>query len=375
VSAPTRGRVPGVATVGFLATVLAGVLLGGAPRASAAPQTLLAWPTRITAFAQDGHYVAWMASAPNSVDPACGRTYIRSLPTGGQRSFGMRNAPVCGGGLALGRGRALWTANPRICGHCAAVSIWTASLNDVRAVRLTTVINDFTDGEQLTGLAADERLLAFSSVSFTLGLPGEPNCIEDPVPCVYDVLGGRVTRVLSAERHDIPGVVPPALIAVGAGHIALAPSADPLQEDPDSVPAENGPIDVVDPGTGTAVMSVSPTGTVRALALSADALAVLVQRTDSSLAMERYALPGGTLLASTTVNQRTARGIDIGDKWIVYRVGRRIRLIGPGGASRLLIHTSRTLSTPIGLSIEGRRVAWVTNGVGSHRIRALLAPP
>ena len=79
-------------------------------------------------------------------------------------------------------------------------------------------------------------------------------------------------------------------------------------------------------------------------------------------------------LGRCTEDARTAAEIDIGEKWIVYRVGRRIRLIGPGGASRPFIHTSRTLSTPIGLSIEGRRVAWATNGVGSHRIRALLAP-
>jgi hypothetical protein len=180
--------------------------------------------------------------------------------------------------------------------------------------------------------------------------------------------------VLGRNRHPVPGVAPPAVLAVGAGHMAVAASADPWEDFGEALPAENGPVDVVDPRTGTPVMSVSPTGTVRALALSAGALVVLVARTDGSLVIERYALPAGTLLASTLVNKRTAAEIDIGDKWIVYRVGRRIRLIGPGGASRPLIHTNRTYNTPIGLSIEGRRVAWVTNGVGSHRIRALLAP-
>ena len=370
----TSRRVRAVTTAAFVAAVVAGILLVAPAPAAGAPQILLAWPTHINAFAQDGPYVAWIARAPNTWSPRCGRTYIRSLATGTQRSFGTRTAPVCSGGVALGRNRALWTADAGLCGICQySARVFTAALDDPRVVALATVVADWHAGTHLTGLAADWRLLAFSRVGYRQ-VETEPSCLEEPVPCVYDVTGGRATRVRGRDRNPVPGVAPPALLAVGAGRIAVAPSADPWEDSLDPLPAENGPINIVNPRTGTLLTSVSPTGTVRALALSADALAVLVQRTDGSLAIERYALPAGTLLASTTVNQRTAPRIDIGDKWIVYRVDRQIRLIGPGGASRPLIRTSRTLNTPMGLSIEGRRVAWATNGNGLHRIRALLAP-
>jgi hypothetical protein len=233
------------------------------------------------------------------------------------------------------------------------------------------VVDQFDSGTRLTGLAADWRLRAFSWLRHERR--GVPDCLSEPVPCVHDVTGGRATQVLGRERHPVPGVAPPAVLAVGAGRMAVAPSANPFEGD-EAQPAENGAVEVVNPRTGTLLVSVSPTGTVRDLALSADALAVLLERTDGSHVIERYAIPAGTLLASTAVNERTAAGIDIGDKWIVYRVGRQIRVIGPGGASRPLISTNRAYNTPTGVSIEGRRVAWATNGDGLHRIRAVLAP-
>jgi hypothetical protein len=121
-------------------------------------------------------------------------------------------------------------------------------------------------------------------------------------------------------------------------------------------------------------MSVSPTGTVRALALSASDLAVLVEHADGSLVIERYMIPDGTLLTSTTVNDHTAPDIDVAGDWIVYHVGRRIRLIDLAGVAHTLVSTAKADATPIDVSIEGRRVAWAQNGRGLHRIRALLAP-
>jgi hypothetical protein len=305
------------------------------------------------------------------VAPWCGRTYIQSLPTATHRSFGTRTAPVCGGRLALGRNRALWTADAGLCGNCQySARVFTAALDNPRVVALATVVAGWSSGTHFTGLAADWRLLAFSRVRYNQ-VETDPSCLEEPVPCIFEALGGSVTRVVGRDSNPVPGVGPPAVLAVGGGRIAVAPSADRWEGATDVLPAEDGPVHVVNPTTGTTLATVFPTGTVRELALSGDALAVLVERTDGTLVIERYALPAGTLLASTTVNERTAAGIDIGGKWIVYRVSRRIRLIGPGGASRPLIRTNHT---PIGLSIEGRRVAWATNGAGLHRIRAVLAP-
>jgi len=365
-------RARGATRAAFLAAVFAGVLLATAPPASGVPQTLVTWPTQIRAFAQDGPFVAWIARAPNTVLPWCGRTHIQSLPTGAHRSFGTRTAPVCGGGLALGRNRALWTTDPGLCGNCQySARVFTAALHSPRVVTVATVVAWWGVGTHLTGLAADWRLLAVAQTRY-VQVDTDPSCLEEPVPCVFKPRGGRVTQVIGGDRRVVPGIGPPAVLAVGGGRIAVAPSADQWEDQTDVPPAENGPVLVVNPTTGASVATVAPAGTVRALALSVRALAALVERTDGSLVVERYALPAGTLVSSATVNQRTDPRIDIGDKWTVYRVGRRVRLIGPGGATRPLIHTA---FSPIGLSIEGRRVAWATNGDGLHRIRAVLAPP
>ena len=187
-------------------------------------------------------------------------------------------------------------------------------------------------GTQLTGLAADWRLHAFSWVSYE---EIETDCGE--IPCMWDVTGGRAVQVLGRERRAVPGVAAPALLAAGGGRIAVAETADPWEGNEDPQPAEDGAVEVLAPRTGVLVMSVSPTGTARALALSSGALAVLLKRSDGSFVIERYTVPAGTLLASTPVDARAALGgFDIARKWIVYSAGRQIRIVGPLGGDRLL---------------------------------------
>jgi len=169
------------------------------------------------------------------------------------------------------------------------------------------------------------------------------------------------------------GVAAPAVLAAGGGRLAVARADDTWEGAEEELrPAEDGAVEVLAPRTGALVMSVSPTGTAHALALSRGALAVLLKRSDGSFVIERYTVPAGTLLASTPVDARAAFGrLDIAHKWIVYSAGRQIRIVGPLGGDRLLLR-ARTL--PIGVSIEGRRVAWAENDRGRHRIRAIVAP-
>jgi hypothetical protein len=362
-------KITGGLGIALLPSVLVGIVLAVAPAAPAA-RTLVVTPTPIDAFAQDGPYLAWTARAPNSMISRCGRIYIRSLVTGRQRSLGARTAPACPGFLALGRKRALWTGDPGFCGNCVPARVLTASLDDPRVVSLGT-FSHLAGGTQLTGFAADWRLHVFSWVRYEfVEEPG--SCLFEPVPCKWDVTGGRAVQVLGRERRQVPGVASPALLAAGGGRIAVAKTDDPWQGPEDPQPAENGAVEVLAPRTGALVMSVSPTGSAYALALSRGALALLLKRTDGSYVIERYTVPAGTLLASTTVSARAAFGrLDIAHKWIVYSAGRQIRIVGPLGGDRLLL---RAPTFPIGVSIEGRRVAWAENNRGRHRIRAILAP-
>ena len=63
----------------------------------------------------------------------------------------------------------------------------------------------------------------------------------------------------------------------------------------------------------------------------------------------------------------SASDLAIGTGGVVYRVGRAIYTLRAGRPALLW----RARVVPIGLSIEGRRVAWAANGVGGSRIVAL----
>jgi hypothetical protein len=52
---------------------------------------------------------------------------------------------------------------------------------------------------------------------------------------------------------------------------------------------------------------------------------------------------------------------------IAYRVGRSIHVVGRG-------EVARAAAAPIGLSIDGRRIAWAENVRGSGRIQSLTLP-
>jgi len=80
--------------------------------------------------------------------------------------------------------------------------------------------------------------------------------------------------------------------------------------------------------------------------------------------IERYDAASGKLVTATTMPG--ASDLAIGTGGIVFRVDKAIYTIRAGRPALLW----RAMTKPIGLSIEGRRVAWAANG----RIRALNLP-
>ena len=350
---------------------LVGALFLATASAAEATRTLARSPTWIQAFAQDGKFISWIPRVPPAKLPCGEAIVIRNLETERQRSFTPRFSPCFSRlGLALGGRRALALSAPTTCGNCVGTTVWTAALGGRLAELGTFAQSPEGGGRRVTGMAGDKRLLAFSHVRYRLEN-------EDCHPCLWNVTGGRVTRVVKGgQQESVPGVAPAALLAAGAGRLATAPALDPWEEAakfvPSPRPAEDGPVNVVNAKTGDPIMTVSPTGTVRALALSADALAVLVQAAPhGQQRIERYAIPDGTLLTSTQVRPRGVHALDIAGKWIVYSAFHRIKLIDPLGHKQLLV---RPAHRPIDVSIEGNRVAWAENGSGRHRIRAASVP-
>jgi hypothetical protein len=356
---------------GWTVGVLAVLLLTGSSAFGA--RTLVTSPTRIQGFAQDGPFIAWSTSTPHTF--TC-RTFIRSLPTGRRAEFGSGSSSCSGlreRRLALAGRRVLWEATPGYCGTCNPTRIFSATFGRPNVVSLGTFEDTYSGGRQVTGLVGDGQLLAYSWVELWLLYDAEGrDCISYPVPCMWKVVRGRTAAVINDASERIPGVHRPALLAAGGARLAVAPSLEHWSGFDRRVrPVRNGAIEVLDPKTGVLLTSVFPSGTARALALSAGALAVFLERGDGSRAIERYSVPAGTLIAATPVDSHAAFTLDIAGKWIVYRVRHQVRLIGPLGGDRLLT-TAR--DAPLGLSIEGRRVAWAENRPGRHAIRTALAP-
>jgi hypothetical protein len=113
-------------------------------------------------------------------------------------------------------------------------------------------------------------------------------------------------------------------------------------------------------------------GIVRAIALSTTIAAVLVERTsgdeidvyDSRLARlrGRFGVP-----ASTSAELATA-----GDA-IVFRVGRSIHVVDVTRRKQRVVAVAA--SRPVGLGIEGRRIAWAENLGKESLIRSIVLPP
>jgi len=83
-----------------------------------------------------------------------------------------------------------------------------------------------------------------------------------------------------------------------------------------------------------------------------------------------YDAATGKLSGSVAVPSATSPELTASDQLIVFRVGRSIR------AANVATHHVTTLTeaagTPIGLSLEGTRLAWAENVGGRGRIRALF---
>jgi hypothetical protein len=114
--------------------------------------------------------------------------------------------------------------------------------------------------------------------------------------------------------------------------------------------APNGPVNVFDL-SDRRLARVAPEGTVREVGLSWPALAVIVTRSDGTTVIERYDAARGKLLSATTMPGAT--NLAIGTGGTVFLVGKSIYTLHDGQPTLLW----RATMKPIGLSIEGRRVA------------------
>jgi hypothetical protein len=357
------------------AAALAAILAAGAAGKPAGRPVTLAYATGpITALAQDDGRIAW-ASVKNCI----ATVRIRTLATRRQSGVGSADTNNCAsatelGGLGemqleLAGDRALWSYGE--VGNIVYTWLKTGSLSGAKNQRLpfAPLAHDqspYETGDHFTGMAGDGSTLVFAYA--TIGVTGSEDCDIDGT-CTVILSGGGARRVVGTAADAVAGVPAPFAIAAGGKRIAIIQAA-PVGTVPG--PKPSSAIQVRNAVTGALVTSFTPMGTARAIALSRTSVAVLVSGAGGTR-IERHAVPGGGLLASTAVPATTARELSTNGTVVVFRVGRSIRTVpvGAGGASVV----ATAAAAPVGLSVEGKRVIWAENrttgGVLKGRIQSV----
>lgn len=342
------------------------------------PRTVVSVKAPIRAFAQDQETIAWVGSRY--------WVNVRSLRVRASAAVGYvgpaRNGARWSPALTLAGSRALWNTFPSG-GNSLESQLETAAPWDPHATAIDLFIDSQTPngGSFLGGLAGDGPTLVYGRTVERCDDPGGNNCQR------LDAVGGVVLVTGQNQTATVPGIPPPVLVAFSAhdpqssvqisqGLVAVAPAETPVTTDLGSAPRvrQNGPVEVLQLLGGVAHLEtrVAPVGTVRAIALDFHQLAVLVERADGTKAIERYEPRRGTLIGTTTVPRTTASELSISTAAIVYRVGYKIYLVSAGKGTPKLVW--KASGTPIGLSIEGKRIAWAENVNGRGRIVAMTAP-
>jgi hypothetical protein len=317
----------------------------------------------IYAFAQDGDRIAWVGgdAKVRVRSLSARRTYVVGRVTPVERA----SSAI----LALAGQRALWSWDAGGNSTEYPLRVGARGRGPVEIAHLGGGLRGMGDGHDLVGVAGDGTTLAYAWVAETC--PGQPGgCNVFDAPLVVD--GGGISiaswtpPTLEFFPAVLPAVPPPALFALTQGSVAVAPAratTPPGQWVPRV--AEDGPVEVYDLA-GHLLLRVPFLGLVRDLALHGRTLAVLLERPDGTKVLERFAVPNPEFTAAAPV-PRAATDVTAGSAGIVFRAGRDIYVLRPGHAKLV----ARAAARPIGLSIEGRRIAWAENVHKHGRIDAV----
>jgi hypothetical protein len=336
------------------------------------PKTLVLAHGPIAAFAQDGPYIAW-ASADTS--PGCvWRVRVRSLSTGRQWRVNRNGGPTCRSAtgfdlshpthLALARDRALWTLFDQ--GNNTYLRLVTSSPREKHETALEELVfanSSYQEGWHLGGLAGDRATLVYAKVR--IGVEGPPDCdINGTCSTVVD--GGGVQRVVGKSAVAVP-TAPPALdVAASGRRVAFAVAR---HGGPPVGPGTPPRVEIRNAFTGGLVSRFVAARAPLSVALSSTRVVLLV-RTPGARRLLRYSTAG--MLVDARSIPSAGRSVSVSRGNVAFAVGRTIRLWDADGDVAVL---ATAAAKPIGLSIEGRRVAWAENvtigGTLRGRVRAI----
>jgi hypothetical protein len=374
-----------IATIAFLASVVPHQAAAQDRRpasAKPAPHVLYTSPSgTIQAFAQDGPLLAWFA--PGTTKTACNSVRVLSLQNGGQVRLPDQTStthnvtcrwdvspPV---NLAVAGSDVLWTLHEKQA-PLQLDYVLGAGIADRLERRFQEVAHARRGaGLWLGGIAGDSIPAGATPISTlvygttAVQFVDEISCLSGG-NCDMKISGGGVYRVVGRKAPElVPNTEPAFDVAVSGSTVAYVPAAS-TGEDGMPLASADVPVELVDVRSGRRTAHVTPDGTPIAIALAPTVLAML-ERTPAGLTLAWYSTTTGDVVGSVAVPPNTVPELSASDQQAVFRIGRFIHVLTfATGHSRTV---AETVGQPIGLSLEGSRLAWAENVKGRGRIRAL----
>jgi hypothetical protein len=358
-----------LAAVAAIATVFS-----HAAGAAAKPQTLYSHRGSIAAFAQDGPVISWFAAGGS-----CNVVYLREPKNGGtfplpsQKTNNVTchfpRSPQLPVELAVASDLgplALWTlpqAAPLPLDYLVGAGVKSIDQAERRFLEVAHTPRGI--GQWLGGIAGDGNTLVYGVAS--VDFKDEAGCLAGTAPCTLVTSGGGVYRVQGRTAVPVPGSTPAVEVAASGNAVAWV-AAGRVAADGEPMPVSSLPIQIVDAASGQQISSIAPAGAPVAIALAPHVLATL-ERTPLGLRLAWYDRDTGRVQGSIPVPDATTLRLTASDGLIVYRVGRSIRAVSTATHRTQVL--AKAAATPIGLSLEGRRLAWAENLGATSRIRAL----
>ena len=346
-----------------------GLAAGVAHTAPATPKIRTLYvppPGKIAAFAQDGPLIAWFTKGK-----PCNTVHVLSLANGLQVPLPTQGAAhnvTCKWdvrstvGLALAGTSVLWTL--RESAPIPFDYLVGAAVADQRERRLQEVAHTKRgSGLWLGGIAGDGATLVYAVTS--VDYKDEAGCLAGTGSCELEVAGGGVYRVVGRQPELIAGTGAALAVAASGANVAYVSSTTVGK---DGRPVADQQINVVDTRTGKPVSTITPEGTPVAIALTPHVLATLEQ-TPLGLRLAWYLTDTGTQNGSVAVSHAASPELTASDQLVVFHIGRSLRAVDV--ATHRVRELGTTAASPIGLSLEGGRLAWAENVNGTGRIRAL----
>jgi hypothetical protein len=351
-------------------------------------QTLYTSPVhqRIDAFAQDDGLVAWFTPGAAKT---CNAVWVwelgsikQQLPAQGSAYHNVTcswqvppSSPVS---LAVasnnGSPALLWTLHESASRAVKFDYVLGATVGDPNERRFQQVAHASNGaGLWLGGVAGGAGTLVYSVAQ--VQYKDQVACLSTPnAPgaCDFEVSGGGIYRVVGRKQPALVHGAPPAVEVAASGNDVAYVAASDANAAGQPLPSPDVPVEVRDVRTGALVASITPPGTPLAIAIAGNVLALLTRTPAEGSSISWYDVRTGDSSGSVVAPDQTAPALSVGDKAIVFRVGRSIRVADLSTGKMQTV--AKAASTPIGLSVAGTRVAWAENAGGHGRIRALNLP-